>query len=318
VKRLCAVSVDLDACRYYRAIHGLAQEKTASDPVLDVAVERLATWATSLGIPLTWFVVGRDLERGDLADALVGLFRRGHELANHSLDHLYDLTRRDSATMREQVAGGSASLSRLTGKTQHGFRAPGYTMTDELHGVLADLSVPYDSSVFPCPIYYAAKAMALAGQRLFGRESRAILDSKQVLLAPVHPYRMGSPYHRPGDGMLELPIQVTRGLRLPFIGTTLTMLGTLAASLLANTVIGEPLVNLELHGIDALDDRDGLAELGRVQPDLRLAWRRKLDTLSVVIGRLRREGYAFVTLEQAATAAGAVAPSSRVDRRDVC
>jgi peptidoglycan-N-acetylglucosamine deacetylase len=318
VNRLCAVSVDLDACRYYRAIHGLSEQQAGSDPVLCVAVERLASWAASLAIPLTWFVVGRDLEQGDFADALVGLFRRGHELANHSLDHLYDLTRRDSATIRQQVAGGSEVLSRLTGKTSHGFRAPGYTMTDPLHGVLRELSVPYDSSVFPCPIYYGAKAVALAGQRLFGRESPAILDSRQVLLAPVRPYRMGTPYHRAGDGLLELPIQVTPGLRIPFIGTTLTMLGTIGAGLLTNSVIGEPLVNLELHGIDALDFRDGLEDLGRVQPDLRRAWRRKLDVLSAVIQRLRRARYTFVTLEQAADANREIAPSNRVEPRVLC
>jgi peptidoglycan-N-acetylglucosamine deacetylase len=58
-----AISVDLDAIRYYRAIHGLQENPSEFDPVLGIAVERLADWAAQHGVPLTWFVVGRDLDR---------------------------------------------------------------------------------------------------------------------------------------------------------------------------------------------------------------------------------------------------------------
>jgi peptidoglycan-N-acetylglucosamine deacetylase len=302
VDRLCSISVDLDRTELYRAIHGLPERWLEPEPVLGVAIDRLLDWATSLGIPLTWFVVGRDLERQGVADSLLGLFRRGHELANHSLDHYYDLTRRGREVMREQVLGGSERLSRLTGKPQHGFRAPGYTMTDELCGILGEVGVAYDSSVFPCPAYYGAKAVALFGQRLFGRQSRAILDAPLVLSAPSRPYRVGTNYHRPGHGVLELPIQVTRRLRLPYLGTTLTMLGPIGAKLLTLGTIGEPMVNLELHGIDAIDQDDGLSDLARVQPDLRIPWRQKLETLRGVAASLKHAGYRFVTLEQAAQA----------------
>ena len=46
-----------------------------------------------------------------------------------------------------------------------GFRAPGYTITDEVFDVLAELGVAYDSSVFPCPAYWAAKAAAIGLHR---------------------------------------------------------------------------------------------------------------------------------------------------------
>jgi hypothetical protein len=100
--------------------------------------------------------------------------------------------------------------------------------------------------------------------------------------------------------MLELPIQVTRGPRLPFIGTTLTLAGPDGARRLAQLVLGEPLVNLELHGLDALDASDGLADLGAHQHDVRVAVRRKLDALHAVVELLRDNGYAFVRLDEAA------------------
>lgn len=301
VNRLCALSVDLDAIRYYRQIHGLPGARDLElDPVLHVAVSRLSEWARGLRLPLTWFVVGRDLDDSGFLEQLLGLCRRGHELANHSLDHFYDLTRRGYDVMRTQVLETAEQLARLTGETRHGFRAPGYTLTDELQRVLREVEVAYDSSVFPCPAYYAAKAVAMQAQKLRGRTSHAVLDDPRVLTAPVRPYRMGSNYLQPGNGVLELPIQVTPWFRLPYIGTTLTLLGTLGARLLTKQLSNEPFVNLELHGIDVLDASDGLSELSSVQHDLRIPWRSKLATLSAVVTELRDAGFDFVTLRQAA------------------
>src|SRR5262249_5460157 len=152
---------------------------------------------------------------------------------------------------------------------------------------LTELGVAYDSSVFPCPPYYGAKALAMLGIRLRGRRSRSILDTPRVLGAPTRPYRVGTPYWKRGGGLLELPIQVTRGARLPVIGTARTLAGPSRARLLARMCVGEPLVNLELHGIDVLDANDGLADLAPHQPDVAVPLARKLEVLGGVVDVLK-------------------------------
>jgi hypothetical protein len=97
-------------------------------------------------------------------------------------------------------------------------------------------------------------------------------------------------------------VQVTRGLRLPFIGTSVTLAGPSRARLLAKMCVGEPLVNLELHGIDVLDAQDGLEALLPHQPDVRVAHARKVDALLAVVDELRAAGYTFVTMQEAASA----------------
>ena len=299
--RLCAISVDLDEIPNYFAIHGLP-EPTGPERslVYDVAVDRLSALADELDVPLTLFAIGADLTRPQAAARLRAARQHGFEIANHSLDHRYDLVRLGRAEIRRQIEAGADAIERAAGERPVGFRAPGYTITDEVFSVLGELGVAYDSSVFPCPAYYAAKAAAIGLISLRGRTSRSIVDTPAVLAAPTRPYRIGSPYWRRGDGLLELPVQVTRGARLPFFGTSVTMGGPRAARALARMCVGEPLVNLELHGIDVLDADDGLHALRSYQKDVRVPTQRKLDALRAAIEELRAAGYAFVTLRQGA------------------
>ncbi|HKQ72042.1 MAG TPA: polysaccharide deacetylase, partial [Polyangiaceae bacterium] len=74
------------------------------------------------------------------------------------------------------------------------------------------------------------------------------------------------------------------------------------AKQLTRMVIGEPLVNLELHGIDVLDTADGLEDLAPHQPDVRVAHARKLEALTAVVTTLKDAGYRFVRLDEAARA----------------
>ena len=293
------VSVDLDEIPNYAAIHGVAGASVDPHAVYDRGLPRLAEWAERHDLPLTLFAIGQDLRRESARVGLSQLLGRGHEIANHSLDHRYDLTRLAQPEMRHQVEAAQQLFERELGVIPKGFRAPGYTTTDALYSVLEELGFTYSSSVFPCPPYYAAKLAAVAAKRLLGKRSASVIDHPRVLLCPRRPYRVGDPYWRRGSGLVELPMQTTPWLRLPFIGTTLTLSGATVSRWLARRVRHEPLVNLELHGIDVLDATDGLQGLADVQPDLRVPLRSKLEALDAAVATLREGGCRFLTLEQA-------------------
>ncbi len=298
---LCALSVDLDEIPLYYAIHGWpAPERTAASAVYAIGLARFEAFARAHHLPLTFFAVGADLRHAENAARLRRLAEAGHEIANHSLDHFYDLTRRGREEMRRQVVGGADAIEQATGRRPVGFRAPGYTLSDELVGALTEAGVEYDSSVFPCPHYYLGKAVVVGSVRLRGRRSQAMLTGPAVLAAPVRPYRLGRPYWRRGSGLLELPIQVTRKARLPFIGTALVAAGPWGARFITRDVVGEPFINLELHGIDVLDADDGLDDLVPHRLDLRVPVERKLEALSIVVEALKHAGYRFVRMGEAA------------------
>ncbi len=304
---LLSISVDLDEIHHYYRIHGL-DAADAENVVYSRAVPRLSDWARQRGIALTWFVVGQDLQIAENAEAATRLAAGGDELGCHSYSHFYDLTRRPFSEMERDVQRGVAAIRDKAGVKATGFRAPGYVVTDTLLSLLLEQGFAYDSSVFPCPSYYALKAAAFAALSARGRESQAIFDGADVLRAPTVPYRVGRPYWFRGTGIWEIPVQVTRRARLPFIGTSLTLAGTFGARLLAQGVAGAPLVNLELHGIDALDQQDGLVALAKHQRDLRVPWAKKLDAIDAAVTLLRGKGYACVRMDELAARARVDAP----------
>jgi hypothetical protein len=309
--RLAAVSVDLDEIPCYAAIHGLpAVVGEASHAVYRKAVPRLEALFSELGLHATFFAIGSDLSDSTAAATLRRLATSGHEIGNHSYDHAYDLTRKSKDEIRIDIMRGAQAIEEVVGVRPVGFRAPGYTVNDTVFEVLSECGVTYDSSVFPCPAYYAAKSAAIAMYTMRKRPTRSIVDDPRVLTAPAEPYRVGHPYYDRGSGLLELPIGVTRDWsgRLPYIGTNLVLAGEVGARQLTRLIAGRSFVNLELHGIDASDAHDdGLEELAKHQPDLRKRSREKLAALRSTLSALHDHGYEFVTLADAARVFGSLA-----------
>ena len=270
---------------------------------LGLAVSRLEALGRASDVPFTWFVIGRDLDDDHLAQELGELVLRGHEVANHSENHPYHLVNLPIDRMRAEIEVAALRIRERLGVAPRGFRAPGYALSDALVAVLKDAGYEYDSSLFPCPGYWLAKQLVLGAQRVRGRRGDAISGSLRAQFAPREPYRCGRPYFHRGHGLVELPIAVTRRLRLPVIGTSLSFAGPERARWLMRGVVGDRMIVLELHAIDVLDQSDGLSELARHQPDVAIPSARKLDTLEAVIGQLRASGYSFVTLSEAARVA---------------
>ena len=303
--KIAVVSVDLDEIPCYAAIHGLEPRSRSAHAIYEHAVDRLAALFDDERVPATFFVIGSDLAHEPSASKVRELAGAGHELASHTLDHYYDLTRRERDTIERQIAGNEEAFARVGLARPIGFRAPGYTITDAVFEILASRGYAYDSSVFPSPVYYAGKSVFIGLTSILGRKSRSIVDDPRVLTAPAEPYRVGRPYWTRGRGIVELPVGVTRGVRAHYIGTSVAMAGERCASLLTRAMSGRRVVSLELHGIDASDAAgDGLGWLAPHQRDLSRSADQKIAALRSAIRTLRAMGYAFVTARDAAAEVG--------------
>jgi peptidoglycan/xylan/chitin deacetylase (PgdA/CDA1 family) len=283
------------------------------------------------------------VRRAANAQRLRTLADNGDELGNHSYSHPYELARLAPATIDDEIAscdrvlrdilaprGGNgvpasahvSDLVQLGKRTEapddhaasadehrapmtapRGFRAPGYDVAPAMLDTLARLGYRYDSSIFPAPGYYAAKAVVMSALALVGRPSGAVLTNPRALAAPADPYRpsMTSPWRRGQAPVVELPIAVTPWTRVPAIGTTLLVAPPWARERMLGWMSRRAFFNLELHGIDFADaEKDGIpGELVDRQPDLRIPVDDKLATLDRMLDTIA-ERWQLATLAEVA------------------
>jgi peptidoglycan-N-acetylglucosamine deacetylase len=292
---IASVSVDLDGLACYAAIHGIdpgTLDDRAVRAVPEVATARLCEIFAALGIRATFFVIGKDLRLPFAAQSIAAAVRARHEIASHSHAHDYALSRLGRADLELDLAEAEEAIRKACGAAPRGFRAPGYTLSSELLGALARRGYLYDSSLLPSPPYYLAKAVALALYAARGRRSESILGAPEQLFATR------SPHWR--SGVRELPIATLPLVRAPVIGTLLAAVPSRAGAVLLRAAAASGHVNLELHGIDALDASDGVPEALAVrQPGLETPAAVKLRRLREVLGAIRDRAD-VCTLETAA------------------
>jgi hypothetical protein len=289
-ERYVSVSIDVDPVPCYYRIHGLgAAPPELRDVVLRRAVPRFAELLARRQIAATFFIVGEDAgSRGNRA--LLGeLVRAGHELGNHSQTHPYEMARLSAEAVAREIGDCDAALREIAGRPTAGFRAPGYDLSPVMLAELARRGYAYDSSIFPAPGYYAAKAAVMAGLAALGRPSGAVLTDPRALLAPAVPYRpaMNAPWRRGQAPLVELPIAVTPFLRTPAIDTSLLNAPAWLRDRIVAAMDRRHFFNLELHGIDLCGaDEDGIpGELVARQPDLRRPLTAKLAALDAILDR---------------------------------
>jgi peptidoglycan/xylan/chitin deacetylase (PgdA/CDA1 family) len=297
---VCAVSIDVDPIPCYYRIHGLDAGRAPPelrDVVARRALPRFAELFERRGIAATFFVVAEDIDGGALGRMARGtraryadLVRAGHELGSHSYSHPYDLARWPRDRAGDEIRRAHDLVGELAGRVR-GFRAPGYDLSPAMVEELLELGYLYDSSLFPSPAYYAAKAGIMAAMRAAGRASGAVMTSPCALVAPASPYRPSAraPWRRGGAELIELPVAVTPFLRAPAIGTSLLLAPPWLRRRLVAAMGRRGFFNLELHGIDLVDaEEDGIpGQLVARQPDLRLPVERKLAALEAVLDQVQ-------------------------------
>lgn len=309
-RRICSISVDLDPLDCYHRIHALGEVPEAlRDVILRRGLQRFLDLLARRGLPATFFVVGEDLVPGSRTGTAAGreIVRQagaaGHELASHSHTHPYELVRMERARVEAEIDSAHAAIASL-GAPPVGFRSPGYNLSPVVIDVLAARGYRYDSSILPAPLYYGAKAAVMGAMTIARRPSGSTLGDPRFLLAPPRPYRpaLGAPWRRGDAPLVELPISVTRGLRVPIIGTYLVAAPRLFRERLLAEACRATYFNFELHGVDLVGaEEDGIpAALVAKQPDLRVPLADKLRALEEALDRLGRADFAFEPIRDAA------------------
>ncbi|MBY0407854.1 MAG: polysaccharide deacetylase family protein [Rickettsiales bacterium] len=186
------------------------------------AFDRLAELAAKYALPLSIYIIGKDLEHPEHAARVREWHAAGHEIGNHTWSHDASLGAKPMEVIRSEIEQAHARIAEVTGEAPKGFIAPSWSTSRGVIGELIRLGYRYDSSVFPSVFMYAllAKSYAshLGNAQKRGRVA-ARRDWELPLLSPLEPYLVDAGFHRckkQGQGqLLMMPLPAWQRWRVP-------------------------------------------------------------------------------------------------------
>lgn len=297
---IAPLSLDLDNAWSYLKTHGDPDWETA-ESYLPLVVPRILEFLDDRDLKITFFVVGRDVERepeliSQIADA-------GHEIANHSYSHHPWLQYMEVSELEAEIVKTHGVIEQCIGTPPTGFRGPGYSLSVPTLQILTELEYGYDSTVFPNVLNplarrYFLRTSDLSDEELARRDG--LFGSFSDAFRPVKAFnwKLDS-----GQEITEMPVTTMPLLRLPFHFSYLIYLAArserAARSYLRSALWlcdrTQTAPSLLLHPLDFLG-RDECSEL-EFFPGMNISRDVKLSNLSDFVGILQRR-YELTRLDE--------------------
>lgn len=298
-KRICAISIDMDPIDHYLHARGYQPLKVTNlNAVYDEALPRFLDLFDQYDVRGTFFIVGKDAILPQNRSLLRQLVNRGHEVANHTYNHK-NFGSLSYRAKKDEITEADRILSDCVGRKLRGFRAPGWGIDMTSLEILEELQYSYDSSVLPSRVL---RLIAFANRVM---NKGRLKDSLHPTIgrAPKVPYH---PAHnaiwKRGDmNIVELPTTVLPLVQLPFLGTSLYLLGKHAFSLSFQyfQLFQHPLFYI-LHGIELVDYYTSIQDVRlNVKPGLTKPLEEKLELYKHMLSSFRSV-YEFITMEELA------------------
>ncbi|MBI3583260.1 MAG: polysaccharide deacetylase family protein [Nitrospinae bacterium] len=116
------------------------------------AVKKILSFLKERNTKATFFILGRIAEKKP--EMVLSIAEDGHEIALHGYEH-YLLKDIGKEQFKRETERCIKIFEGITGKIPKGFRAPSWSATPWLFGVLKEMGFEYDASVFPVktPLY---------------------------------------------------------------------------------------------------------------------------------------------------------------------
>lgn len=217
------LSLDLDNKWAYLRAAGRA-DWAVRPGYLRLVIPRIVDMLGELKLPLTVFIVGRDLEDQENVAAIES-FRslRGCEFANHSYNHLPWLHTLSELEIQAEIDRTSLAIETQLATKPLGFRGPGFSCPTEVLRVLASRGFVYDASLFPTSIAPLARTVFLLRSGLDAEQRK---KASKLYGGWSSALQANRPYLRMiGEARLwELPVTTLPIFRTPIHFSYLTFL----------------------------------------------------------------------------------------------
>ena len=299
MKTAC-INVDVDPLVCYYAIHGLDASAIDEDPIYSNGIRRFLELFDKYSVKGTFFITAHGFNAKNIA-VLREIRDCGHEIADHSFSHNYQLTRLPKDEIYREIKQNYDFLNDSAGVSCKGFRSPGYNSNSDLISVLKSMGYIYDSSLFPSFSYYTAKWILINLKKLSGHNSKSIISSFADAFGHYTPEFIDKTVRdtQKTGTFVELPMTTLVPLAgIPLIGTSIITFPSFLLNAMLEISKTRSFINIEAHGIDMCDagESEYFSPLKGKQPDLAFLLDRKIERFSRVIEFYQRNGFTFKTL----------------------
>ncbi|MEM9644637.1 MAG: polysaccharide deacetylase family protein [Planctomycetota bacterium] len=317
-----SLSLDLDNRWAYLRAAG-RQDWADRDSYLPMAVTRITDMLVELNLPLTVFIVGRDLASSKDRDAIQDFDRLERwEPANHSLNHLPWMHTMDSSEIEEEIGITEERIIDVLGRRPLGFRGPGFSCPEEVLRILIARNYQYDASVFPTSIAPLARWFFLMKTDLRGEQlekAKKLYGGFSSLRQPNRPFKR----HLHDSSIWEMPVTVMPFARFPIHMSYVCYLASFS-SVAAKTYFNAALSfcrwtktspSLLLHPPDFMGKEDD-ADLAHL-PGIKMKRNEKLAFMRWALSRLATQFDVQCMIDQLKTLAPDVDPNLAIQCPDV-
>lgn len=302
--KIACINVDVDPLICYYAIHGLETSAIDEDPVYIRGIRRFLELFDRNSLKGTFFITAHGFNEKN-TDILKEIVRCGHEIADHSFSHNYQLTRLPEEEIFQEIKKNKDFLEDAAGIICKGFRSPGYNSSKELISVLKSVGYVYDSSLFPSISYYLAKWLLINLKKLSGHNSKSIISSFADAFGRYTPEFIDKTVRdtKKEGSFVELPMTSLFPIaNIPLIGTSIIAFPAFLLDMMLQISKSRSFINIEAHGIDlcGADESHNFDPLKGKQPDLAFSLERKVERFQHVIDFYKDRGFEFKTLAEVA------------------
>lgn len=186
------------------------------DTMFESSIPRFLDLFDVYQIKATFFVVGRDILSPSRKKLLKDIIKRGHEIANHTMNHAEGFSFLPFDKKVKEIEEAEHIIKNELGVITKGFRTPSNDVDIDVLRILEDRGYVYDSSLLPT--YYASLIKSLKFVSLKIPRKNHYLGKFSHGLAPLYPYHPSSEaiWKKGVMKIIEVPITTMPLFRLPF------------------------------------------------------------------------------------------------------
>lgn len=250
------ISIDVDTLSSIYKGQGCNRPGGYTYIELRTGLENLAAFFDKWNIKTTLFMVGKDFMHVPNQAHILEIYKAGHEIANHSMNHPQGFRWLSPMEKEKEIFNMGEICEQITGEAPVGFRSPGWNIDDATLPILKKGGYVYDSSIFPTSIMPVMKYAHWQSMSKQDKVDRTTMGQMNYMFAPIKPY-----HTRPdtlskigNNGLIEFPITVTKKLRIPFFATTSLLSGSMINRLIYRQICRHQIpIHFQMHLSDFVD-----------------------------------------------------------------